>query len=137
MTRSRGPFSSDLERIALSPADRASLGAQLDAGGQRLPERYVIANPNASDLLLERRWPAGHFQRLLAMLVDRGHHPVLVGAPSERPHVTEIWQGLPDAVRERTINLAGVIGLPELFVLIDGAGASSPMTPARCTWRSR
>ncbi len=121
MTGASGPFSTDLERITLRPEDRDNLRAQLDAAGQRLPQRYIIVNPNASDLLLERRWPAEHFQRLLGQLVERGHHPVLVGAPSERPYVTDIWQGLPPAVRDRTVNLAGAIGLAELFALIEGA----------------
>ena len=121
MTGAKEPFSVELERVALRPEDRANLTAQLEAAGQRLPERYVIVNPNASDLLLERRWPAAHFQRLLTMLVERGHHPVLVGAPSERPYVTELWQGLPETTRARTANLAGAIGLAELFALIEGA----------------
>lgn len=121
MTGASAPASAELERIALRAEDRASLAAQLAAAGQRLPEKYVIVNVNASDLLLERRWPASHFQQLLTMLVERGHHPVLTGAPSERAYVTEIWQGLPEATRARTANLAGAIGLAELFALIDGA----------------
>ncbi len=121
MTGATEPFSTELERIALRPEDRSNLAAQLAAAGQRLPEKYVIVNANASDLLLERRWPASHFQRLLAMLVERGHAPVLTGAPSERAYVTDLWRGLPEPIRARTANLAGLIGLAELFALIEGA----------------
>jgi len=114
-------FADELERIVLHPADRTNLSAQVTAVGETLPERYVVVNPNASDLLLERRWPPGHFVRLLTMLVERGHHPVLTGSPAERPYVENVWRQLPEAVRARTLNLAGALGLVELFALIDGA----------------
>jgi ADP-heptose:LPS heptosyltransferase len=116
-----GPFPTELERIALRPEDHAGLAAQLAAAGIRLPERYVVVNPNASDLLLERRWPPEHFARLIDMLVAAGHHPVLTGAPSERAYVDSLWQALPERARAGTTNLAGVIGLAELFALVEGA----------------
>ena len=122
MTEVAGPFSDQLERIALGPADRTNLSAQLAAAGEALPERYVVVNPNASDLLLERRWPLEHFRRLLILLVEGGHRPVLTGSPAERAYVDGLWRDLPDAVRARTLNAAGVVGLVELFALIDGAG---------------
>jgi len=71
--------------------------------------------------LLERRWPVEHFRALLELLVDAGHHPVLTGVSSERPYVEGLWQSLKEPVRARTTNLAGVVGLGELFALIDGA----------------
>jgi ADP-heptose:LPS heptosyltransferase len=121
MTEAEGPFSTELERLTLRAEDRANLIAQLAAAGVALPERYVVVNPNASDLLLERRWPVGHFQQLLTMLVEAGYHPVLTGSPAERPYVESLWRALPETTRTRTSNFAGLMGLSELFALIDGA----------------
>jgi ADP-heptose:LPS heptosyltransferase len=120
-TGAAGPFSTDLERIAVGDDDRAGLGAALAKAGVDLGGGYVAVNPNASDLLLERRWPPGHFKRLLELLVDRGERPVLIGAPSERPYAEEIWHSLSAAARARTFNSAGLLSLGQLFALIDGA----------------
>ena len=111
----------ELERMVLGPEDHARLRAKLAAAGLALPDRYVVVNPNASDLLLERRWPPAHFVRLLTMLVERGHRPVLTGAPAERSYVESVRNQLPEAVRARTLDVAGAIGLVDLFALIDGA----------------
>jgi ADP-heptose:LPS heptosyltransferase len=120
-TGAAGPFSTELERIAIRDEDRAGLQAVLAQAGVDLGGGYVIVNPNASDLLLERRWPVGHFRRLLELLVERGERPVLIGAPSERAYAEELWRGLSDAARARTFNSAGLFSLGQLFALIDGA----------------
>jgi ADP-heptose:LPS heptosyltransferase len=123
MTGAAGPFSTELDRVAVTAADREGLAAKVAAaaGGAGLDGNYVVVNPNASDLLLERRWPAGHFRRLVELLVERGERPVLIGAPSERPYVESIWRDLPEPARARTLNAAGLVGLGELFALIEGA----------------
>jgi ADP-heptose:LPS heptosyltransferase len=114
-------LSTELERIAVGPSDHESLRAKLAAAGSPLPARYVVVNPNASDLLLERRWPIDHFVRFLEMLVVAGERPVLIGSPGERPLCETIHGKLTPAAQAATVNSAGRFGLGELAALIEGA----------------
>ena len=52
--------------------------------------RYVVVNANASDLLLERRWPTERYVALIQELTRRGERVVLIGAPSEAEYVAGI-----------------------------------------------
>ena len=69
--------------ITVRPSDEASLGKTLALHGLSLDDRYVVVNANASDLLLERRWPQERYVELIATLVRSGRQIVLVGAKSE------------------------------------------------------
>jgi ADP-heptose:LPS heptosyltransferase len=121
MAGAQGPFSSELEPIAITEKDREGLRTKLAEAGVPADGSYIVVNPNASDLLLERRWPTQHFVRLLEMMVKAGHRPVLIGAPSERSYVEALWQALPEWAQKQTVNSAGLVSLGELFALIDGA----------------
>jgi ADP-heptose:LPS heptosyltransferase len=123
MTGARGPFSDELEPIAVSEKDRAGLRTKLAKVGLTPESGYIVVNPNASDLLLERRWPIDHFVRLLELMVAAGERPILIGAPSERPYVESLWSRLPPAAQKQTLNMAGEVSLGELFALVDGARA--------------
>jgi ADP-heptose:LPS heptosyltransferase len=104
--------------IRVDSEDRRECLAKLAEGGAgELP--FIVVNVNASDLLLERRWPADRYVELIESLLAR--YPmavVLTGAPAERPYVSE----LADRVRgdrARLINLAGKLSLGGLFALLE------------------
>lgn len=106
--------------IVVKEEDRAALRAK----GLPLAERYLVVNPNASDLLLERRWPRGHFARAIEELVAGGEQLVLVGAPNEAPYVRELYDTLSPAARAGVVDTSGKLTLYELFALIDGAACT-------------
>lgn len=107
-----------LGRLRVDPADREEVAAKLAGTGQG---GYLVVNPNASDLMVERRWPAEHYAELIDLLLDRQDATVvLIGAPAERAYV----EGVASAVRHpagRVLNLAGELSLGGLFALLEGA----------------
>ena len=53
---------------------------------------YIIINPNASDLLLERRWPMEYFVSLIDALVIDWPNPIFIlGSPDERNYSRVCW----------------------------------------------
>jgi ADP-heptose:LPS heptosyltransferase/2-polyprenyl-3-methyl-5-hydroxy-6-metoxy-1,4-benzoquinol methylase len=118
------PEDADLALSPLHLSDAARQGFQ--EKWQRLvgppaAEPQVVINPNASDLLMERRWPAGHVRETIEVLVARGHDVVLTGAQDERPYVEELIAGLSGAARERVTDTSGRLSLAELLALLEGA----------------
>lgn len=108
--------------IRIDDGDRAGIPAVLArTSGWRVGEPYIVVNPNASDLLLERRWPVEHVVAAISELVSQGHQVALVGAPNERPFVLSLHDLLAPAVREHVANTAGALTLGELIALIDEA----------------
>jgi len=86
------------------------------------PERpYIVVNPNASDLLLERRWPTESVIRTIGQLVESGKQIALMGAPNEAEFVQSLFEGLTPDVQFRVVNTAGRLTLGELLALLDGA----------------
>jgi lipopolysaccharide heptosyltransferase II len=113
-------FERPLQRIAPKPEAELSVGNKLTEAGLRPGEPYVILNPNAGELALERRWSVERFARLADELV--AHFPgkiVTVGAPAERDYV----QGMVRAIKaqDRLIDLSGRTSLDELVALFAGA----------------
>src|SRR5579863_2085319 len=89
--------------------------------GWRPAEPYIVVNPNASDLLLERRWPVGHVTEAIERLVQRGRQIVLIGAPAEAAFVRSLFEQLTPEVQFRVVNTAGRVSLGELLALLEGA----------------
>ena len=107
--------------INVKASDEESLRRTLDKHALRLDERYVVVNANASDLLLERRWPRERYVELVATLARRGQQVVLVGAKNEAPYVADIVRSLPDDALPKVVDTAGKLSLGELFALVKGA----------------
>jgi ADP-heptose:LPS heptosyltransferase len=107
--------------IVVRPDDEQSLQKTLTKQALRLDPKYVVVNPNASDLLLERRWPMDKYVQLIIELAQRGDQVVLVGAKSEAAYVAEIVALLPPSARPRVVDTSGKLSLGELFALIKGA----------------
>ncbi len=84
-------------------------------------KKYIIINPNASDLRLERRWPAAEFitviEKLNALFPE--YNLILVGAKNERQYVDVLYSGLKPEIAKCVLNTAGKFTLYELFALIN------------------
>jgi ADP-heptose:LPS heptosyltransferase len=107
--------------LNVSDADVTSLQATLAKQSLPLAQRYTIVNANASDLLLERRWPLEKYAQLIVALTRKGEQVVLVGAKSEADYVGQLVALLPAAARAKTVDTSGKLSLAELFALIKGA----------------
>lgn len=80
-----------------------------------------LVNVNASELLIQRRWPQRHFSALVHMLEQRWPRSLilLTGSPSEVSYVGEVHRA---ANATRALNFAGEIRfqeLPALYRLAD------------------
>ncbi len=111
-----------LEPIRVRHEDRERLAARklLPPAGEGGPALVVI-NPNASDLLLERRWPADHVAELIEKLARAGRKIVLIGSPSEAAHVASVLSLVDPEIRAGVINTAGQLSLAELFAVLERA----------------
>jgi ADP-heptose:LPS heptosyltransferase len=110
-----------LGRIRIDAEDRDEVAAKLAALGVGTTTPYVVVNPNASDLLVERRWPTERFAELVDRLVASHEMPViLIGAPIDRTHVASVIEQIHSG-RDRVLNLAGELSLGGLFALLEGA----------------
>ena len=122
--------------------------AELDSVSQRVravvphfdraQHRLVLLNPNASDLLPQRRWAPERFAELAKRVADRWSDAIvlLTGAPPERDYVENVRQ---QAGHERVFNFAGGTSfreLPHLYTISaalvtndSGPGHFSAVTP--------
>ncbi len=82
--------------------------------------KYIIINPNASDLRIERRWAAGNFATLIDLILNKypQHEIVLVGAPSEKEYTQTVLKSI---TSQRVKNMAGKTSMDELIALIKSA----------------
>lgn len=105
-----------LQRIVAKAEALARVGDKLAARGLRVGEPYVILNPNAGELALERRWSVERFAALAdALAPEFAGKIVLVGAPAEVPYVARMREAI--ARPERVIDLSGETSLDELVAL--------------------
>lgn len=109
---------------------------QFDAAQQRV----VLINPNASELLPQRRWMPDRYVELAQRILDRFPDVLLLltGAPSERDEADDLRRRID---RDRCVNFAGRLKLKELPTLYSvsrlmvtndsGPGHFSSITPLR------
>ena len=56
---------------------------------------YIVINPNASELMVERRWPGEYVLESICRLIASGCQVALMGAPSEASFVRGLYEMLP------------------------------------------
>lgn len=86
-------------------------------------DKYLVINPNASDLRLERRWGKDQFIELISKLLNShsDYSLVLTGSGAESAYVNEIKSAFQS--ESRVVQSAGLLNLNELFALIAHADA--------------
>jgi len=114
----------------------ADAGIEFTQGKQRL----ILVNPNASDLLPQRRWAQQRFSELIQGLNQRYPHDLILitGSPAEFDYVEKVRTV---ANVKQALNFAGQVSfaeLPPLYTLSDvmvtndsGPGHFSAVTPLR------
>lgn len=85
-----------------------------------LASSYIIINPNASDLRIERRWPSEKFSELTAMIVEKFPEMkvILIGSSSESGYVNQVWSGINEKHRKNVVDTSGQLSIEELIALI-------------------
>jgi ADP-heptose:LPS heptosyltransferase len=78
---------------------------------------YIIINPNASDLRLERRWDSSKFSALIQRIYREfpDMTVVLIGSADEGEYVNRLLSEVPNP---NVVSTAGKTGIAELFELI-------------------
>lgn len=86
-----------------------------------LPKPFIVINPNAGELALQRRWMPERFHQLLKQLLAilPSMNFVLIGSKRERNYVASVLSDL--ASHQRIINLAGQLNLDELCFVLEKA----------------
>jgi ADP-heptose:LPS heptosyltransferase len=81
----------------------------------------IVINPNASELLLERRWPKENWIEYLEKVTENlgSFQYVLVGAPQETGYVGKIWYGLSPRAKAIVKNASGFLTLGAFLALIE------------------
>ncbi|MFH0826279.1 MAG: glycosyltransferase family 9 protein [Candidatus Omnitrophota bacterium] len=106
-------------KIQSSPQARSDLKQWLNKHHLKEELDYIVINPNASDLLLERRWPSAYFVALINALAKDGSHPIfLVGSFSERAYVDGWREELTRQAQVMTFNACGAFSLEMAMALI-------------------
>jgi ADP-heptose:LPS heptosyltransferase len=84
-------------------------------------DNYIVINPNASDLRLERRWPASSFVKLISEFHSNfpNYKIYLIGNKQESNYVSEIYTSF--QTNEFVVNTAGNLNLNELVALLKQA----------------
>ena len=84
---------------------------------------YIIINPNASDLRVERRWPQANVVNLIERLAKANPEKniFLIGGKGEEDWVKGIYNKLNKEFLQHVFNTTGLFTLSELFALIDGS----------------
>ncbi len=82
-------------------------------------DNYILINPNASDLRLERRWETEKFVSLIGMIQSKfpTQKIVLVGSQTEENYVNKLVSKISIPV----VNTAGKTSITGLFQLIENA----------------
>ena len=105
----------------ITESDRMSCRRKLATLTGKVQGNFIILNPNASDLRVERRWPAKYFIELIHNLHSLYPDKIffLIGSADEFTWVNSIFLLLNQNTRDRVFNTAGLFTLYELFALIE------------------
>ena len=107
--------------VHIEPSEREALRKKLSDLGLAADQPFILVNPNASDLLIERRWPKEYFVEAINRLAGNGNNIVLMGTRAEAAYVSSLLEGVSAGLRKRVFNTAGMLSLGELLALIDTA----------------
>ena len=136
-----------LEQAVINPAALQKVGERIEKLAQEYgleytpgKSRLILINPNASDLLPQRRWAQQRFSELIQAVHAKYPHDLILitGSPAEFAYVEKVRTV---ANIKNALNFAGQVSfaeLPPLYTLSDvmvtndsGPGHFSAVTPLR------
>jgi ADP-heptose:LPS heptosyltransferase len=113
---------SELYPIRIDEKTEATALQKFSDKYQITPQQYIVINPNASDLRIERKWPAEKFVALINLLaLQMPVKIVLIGSGAEREYAQFIAAAVKKDFADKVINSAGELTIPELICMIRNA----------------
>ena len=102
--------------------DEKRVESLLAASGWESKE-IVLVNPNASELMLERRWPKENWRIFLEEITAKWptYAFMLTGTNSEKPYVDEIYLSLSERAKGNILHTAGKWDLGSFLALLKRA----------------
>lgn len=78
--------------------------------------KIILINPNASELLIQRRWPQKNFAQLIKMILEKSQRSIVLitGDPREREEAERLKEQVND---DRCVNFAGNVTFAQLPLL--------------------
>ena len=78
--------------------------------------KIILINPNASELLIQRRWPQPNYVRLIKMILDKCSQAIVLitGDPREREEAQRLKENVQN---DRCVNFAGKVTFAQLPLL--------------------
>ncbi len=78
--------------------------------------KIILINPNASELLIQRRWPQENFAQLIKMILEKSQRSIVLitGDPREREEAERLKEQVND---DRCVNFAGNVTFAQLPLL--------------------
>ena len=78
--------------------------------------KIILINPNASELLIQRRWPQENYAELIKMILEKCARAIVLitGDPREREEAQRLKEQVQD---ERCVNFAGKVTFTQLPML--------------------
>lgn len=118
-----GATCSDVAMITPVLTNDLSIGLEsyMKRHGSDPTDRYVVVNPNASELMHERRWPLEYFSAVINRLSVGGIRIFITGSPEEREYTEILFSKLSGDAAKRTVNTAGEISFGQVLMLLKGA----------------
>jgi len=110
-----------LERLSFTDSDRAKMVERVRESAKEFnpsAHRLVLINPNASELLPQRRWMAENYARLIQLILEAAPDVwiLITGAPNESAGAEALKRAVNNP---RCVNFAGKTSLSELTSLYD------------------
>lgn len=107
-----------ISELKIAVHDDAYWGTIGKKTGLKEGEKYIVVNPNASDLRVERRWPKLSYIQAIDYVLKEfpSYKVVLIGNAAESAYVKEIEAG--HKGHSNLIDSSGKINLSELIFLI-------------------
>jgi ADP-heptose:LPS heptosyltransferase len=97
-----------------------SLDIKLKEIGTEINSNYVVVNPNASELRIERRWHYKNYVEIINKILE--DYPekiiVLIGAKNEKWFVENLYSEIRDDLLDRVFDTSGKLSIEELILLI-------------------
>ena len=83
------------------------------AGFDPRKQKIILINPNASELLIQRRWPPSYYVRLMKMILDKSPRALVLitGDPREREEAQHLKEQVDS---DRCVNFAGKVKFAQL-----------------------
>jgi len=111
-----------MEKVNIEDDKKAELKEWLEANNIKEDSLGIAINPNASDLLLERRWPMDYFVSLINALAKDWRGPIfLLGGLNERRYNDCLYLKLSQEAKKIVFNTAGWLSLQAVMIIISRA----------------